>query len=114
VNITFKIDKKGKSLGSAIGKIYRISCIIAPSVNTTKIESSGPPFELAMPAGDKKDANLAIGEIVVDEGGKSKIQWSVVAPLKIDDATGTAHFELKSLPDAFLHVTTKAPTEPKQ
>jgi hypothetical protein len=114
VNLTFKIDKKGKALGTAIGKIYRISCVIPPSVSTTKIESAGPAFQLSLPAGDKKDANLAIGEIVTDDGGKPKIQWSIIAPVKIDDATGIAHFELKSLPDAFLHITTKAPTEPKQ
>ena len=66
------------------------------------------------PARNKKDANLAIGKIVTDDKGREKIEWTIVAPVKIDDVAGTAHFELKSLPNAFLHVTTKAPTEPKQ
>lgn len=114
INLTFKIDKKGKTLGPPVGKIYRITAIVPPGNDPQKIESVGPAFELAMPAGDKKDANLAIGEIVTDEKGKQKLQWTIVAPTRIDDATGVAHFELKALPDSFLHITTKAPTEPKQ
>jgi hypothetical protein len=67
-----------------------------------------------MPAGDKKDANLAIGEISTDDKGKPKIVWTVVAPVKIDDTTASARFELKTLSDAYLHITTKAVTAPAQ
>jgi len=67
-----------------------------------------------MPAGDKKDANLAIGEISTDDKGKPKIVWTVVAPVKIDDTTAAARFEIKALSDAYLHVTTKAVTAPSQ
>ncbi|WP_231511815.1 hypothetical protein [Chondromyces apiculatus] len=114
VNITFKIEKKGKSSGPPTGKIYRTSTVIPPDGTPQEISSAGPSFELAFPAGNKKDANLAIGKITTDDKGKEKIEWSVVAPTKIDDTTGLAHFELKTLPNGYLHITTKAPTEPKQ
>jgi len=114
INLTFKIEKKGKSTGAPIGKIYRMAAVVPPAGEPKKVESVGSPFELAVPAGDKKDANLAIGEIVIDEKGKEKIEWTIMAPTKIDDSTNQAHFELKSLPNGFLHVTGKAPTEPKQ
>jgi hypothetical protein len=112
VNLTFKIDAKGKANGAPVGKVYRITAIIPPAATPSKIDSSGPSFELALPAGDKKNANLAIGEITTDDKGKQKIVWTVIAPVKIDDATATAHFELKSLPDGYFHVTTKAATPP--
>jgi hypothetical protein len=112
VNITFKIDKKGKSNGPPIGKIYRITPIIPPASEPTKIETAGPSFELAFPAGDRKDANLAIGELGTDDKGRPKIVWTVIAPVKIDDATATAHFEMKTLSDAYLHITTKPATPP--
>jgi hypothetical protein len=112
VNLTFKIDKKGKSNGPPVGKIYRLIPIIPPAGEPTRIETTGPAFELALPAGDQKDANLALGELGTDDKGKPKIVWTVIAPVKIDDVTATAHFELKSLPDAYLHITTKPPTPP--
>ncbi|MCC6557880.1 MAG: hypothetical protein IT372_33455 [Polyangiaceae bacterium] len=112
VNITFKIDKKGKSNGPPIGKIYRLTSVIPPAATPGKVETSGPPFELALPAGDRKDANLAIGELGTDDKGRPKITWTVVAPVKVDDATATAHFEIKWLSDAYLHITTKPPSAP--
>lgn len=112
VNITFKIEKKGKAGGGLVGKIYRITPVIPPAGEPTKVDTAGAPFDLALPAGNKKDANLAIGVIATDDKGKEKIVWTVIAPLKIDDATATAHFEIPSLSDAFLHVTTRAVTPP--
>jgi len=112
-NITFKLDPKGKATGVAIGKIYRTMSQIAGQPEFSKVVSAGEPFQLQMPAGNKKDANLAIGEILVDERGKEKITWTVIAPTKIDDVTGTAYFDLTFLADAYIHITTKAPTAPK-
>jgi hypothetical protein len=112
VNITFKLDKKGKSGGAQVGKIYRITPVIPPAGEPSKVQTAGPPFELALPAGNKKEANLAFGEVVIDDKGKEKIVWTVLAPLKIDDATATAYFELPSLSDAFLHITTRPVTPP--
>jgi hypothetical protein len=107
-NVTFKLDAKGKNGGGLVGKVYRITLIIPPSGTPTKITSGGDPFEIRLPAGNKKDANLAMGEITVDDKGKEKVVWTVVAPTKIDDATATAYFDVPSLGDQWIHVTTKA------
>jgi hypothetical protein len=69
--------------------------------------SVGGPFELQLPAGNKKDANLALGEI-----GGGRVTWKVIAPKKIDDVAGIAYFEITELNDHYVHVTTKAVTEP--
>jgi hypothetical protein len=108
-NITFKIDTKGRSGGGQIGKIYRITSVIPPASTPTNIESSGPPFELQMPAGSKKDANLAVGRVEVDDKGREKIKWEIIAPKRIDDVSNTAYFEITALGDVILHVTNKAP-----
>ena len=107
-NVTFKLDAKGKNGGGLVGKVYRVTMIIPPSGTPTKITSGGDPFELRLPAGNKKDANLAMGEITVDDKGKEKVVWTVIAPTKIDDATATAYFDVPALGDQWLHVTTKA------
>ena len=104
--ITFKIEKSSKSAGGVIGKIYQIKSVIPPSSDAQQIESQGPPFVLELPAGAKKDANLAIG--IEDE--KGKLKWTIVAPKRIDDARSVAIFELTTLPSGYLHVTTKAPS----
>jgi hypothetical protein len=112
-NITFKLDPKGKNGGGLVGKLYRIRTQVAGSQYWTKVDSAGPPFQLTFPAGNKKDANLAIGEIKVDDNDREKVTWQVVAPLKIDDTTGKAYFELSWLADAYVHITTKPPTQAK-
>lgn len=105
-NVHFKIEKTGKTTGPAVGKVYRMYAIIPPASASSKIDTNnGEPFVLALPAGNKKDANLAIGEV---KG--AKVEWTIVAPKKIDDATGTATFELPAIVDAYLHITTKAPS----
>lgn len=106
-NVTFKLDPKGKNGGALVGKVFRITMIVPPSGTPTKITSGSEPFELRLPAGNKKDANLAIGEITVDDKGKEKVVWTVQAPTKIDDATATAYFEVPALGDQWLHITTK-------
>ena len=113
-NITFKIDTRGKSGGGQVGNIYRITSVIPPSGNPSNVETNGPPFELQMPAGSKKDANLALGYIEVDDKGREKVKWQIIAPKRIDDVTNTAYFEFGALGDVFLHVTTKAPTGDKK
>lgn len=109
VNVTFKIDTKAKSAGQQQGKIYRVTAVIPPSGTPEKVTSVTHPFELKLPAGAKKDANLAVGEI-----GNGKVTWRVIAPEKIDDATGVATFYLPDLFDYYLHITTRAVTEPKK
>lgn len=112
-NITFKLDPKGKANGAPIGKIYRLISVIPPADAPTPVTTNGPPFELSLPAGNKKDANLAIGKTETDDKGHEKLKWTVIAPKRIDDATGIAYFELTELSDYFLHITTKPPTEKK-
>jgi hypothetical protein len=109
--ITFKIDAKGKANGAPIGKILHLIAYVPPGTEPATITSEGPPFELQMPAGTKKDANLAVGSIAVDDKGREKITWKVYAPKRIDDAAGIAYFDLPSFSESFIHVTTKAPTK---
>jgi hypothetical protein len=104
--ITFKIDGSGKSTGGQIGKIYHINAVIPPSSTPEAIESSGPPFVLELPAGTKKDANLAIGV----EDDKGKVKWTIVAAKRTDDSRHVAVFELPTLQSGWVHVTTKAAT----
>jgi hypothetical protein len=113
-NITFQIDPKAKAGGQVLGKIYHLKTQVAGAGDLSKLDSVASPFELQMPAGNKKDANLAIGELVTDEKGNQKLKWTVIAPKSIDDATNIAFFELPSLgADTLLHVTTRAPTDKK-
>lgn len=107
VNVTFKIDKKGKTTGILVGQVYRLTAVIPPSGTPERVVTAAGPFAIQLPAGNKKDANLAIGEI-----GAGKVTWKVIAPLKIDDVTGVAYYEINELYDYYLHVTTKAVTAP--
>lgn len=107
--ITFKVDPKAKSTGVPIGKIYRLITQIENSSELPEVETQDKPYELTFPAGSKKDANLAIGKIAAD----GKITWTIVAPEKIDDATSTAFFKIKTIGNYILHVTAKPPTEAK-
>lgn len=108
VNVTFKLDPKGKTTGILVGKVYRLTAVIPPSGEPHKVVTVGGPFKLEFPAGSNKNANLAVGEI-----GGGKITWKVIAPTKIDDVGGIAYYEINELYDHYLHVTTKAVTAPK-
>lgn len=106
-NITFKIDGRGKAHGQVTGKIYKITSLLPPGHDVEpSVTSDGDPFLLELPAGTKKNANLAIGV----EDAKGRVKWTVVAPKRIDDARNMAIFELAALPSAYLHVTTKPPS----
>jgi hypothetical protein len=107
VNVTFKIDPKAKAAGGLIGKIYKLTSMVPPSGTPEKVSTAGRPFVLQLPAGNKKDANLAIGEVT-----PAKINWRVIAPVKIDDATNIATFELTELGDLYIHVTSRPVTAP--
>lgn len=109
--LNFKIDSKGKAGGGLIGKILHLNVSVPPETTPATVTTEGEPFELQMPAGTKKDANLAIGTITVDDKGREKITWKVIAPKRIDDAIGVAYFDLPTLSESFLHVTTKAPSK---
>jgi hypothetical protein len=105
-NITFQLDPNSKAAGGLVGKLYRIKAQVAGAIELTKVDSSGPPFELRFPAGGKKEANLAIADV---SGGK--VKWTILAPKQLDEATDTAVFEVPSLgPDSVLHLTTRPPS----
>jgi hypothetical protein len=104
--ITFKIDTKAKSTAGLVGKVYQIKAVIPPSPNPEQIESNGPPFVLELPAGALKEANLAIGI----EDDKGKVKWNIVAAKRMDESRKVAVFELPTLPSAWVHVTSKAPS----
>jgi hypothetical protein len=103
--VTFKIERSGKSGGGQVGKIYSIKSVLPPAAEPQQIDSNGPPFVLEMPAGNKKEVNLAIGV----EDDKGKIKWTIVAAKSVDESRHVAVFELTTLPSGFLHLTTKAP-----
>lgn len=111
--ITFKLDPKAKSTGVPIGKLYRMIVQVENSAELPEVESQDKPYELTFPAGSKKDANLAIGKITTDASGREKITWTIVAPEKIDDASGLAFFKIKTIGNYIFHVTAKPPTEAK-
>jgi hypothetical protein len=102
--VTFKLDKGAKSTGGLTGKVYLIRAIVPPGQTPEQVESNGPPFVLELPAGNRKDANLAIGV----EDDKGRVKWTIVAAKRIDDSRNVAIFELGTLPSGWLHVTTKA------
>jgi hypothetical protein len=107
-NITFKIDARGKAHGALSGKIYKLESLFPPGHDIeASVPADGDPFVLELPAGTKKNANLAVG--VAD--AKGRVKWTVVAPKRIDDARNMAIFELTALPSGWLHVTTKPPTK---
>jgi hypothetical protein len=110
VNITFKVDTKGKANGPPIGKIYHIIPLIPPATTSTTVQTADAPFEIQIHAGKKKDANLAVGVISTDDKGREKITWTVLAAKRFDDSTGFAQFEVPTLGDSFVHLTAKPPS----
>jgi len=112
VNLTFRIEKQGKSTGTPVGKVYRVFSIRPPSQEPVDLVTNSDPFKFILPAGSKKDANLAIGDIGKDpKTGAEKITWKIIAPTKIDDVNNQATFEIGEIKNYLLHVTTKAPTK---
>lgn len=110
-NVTFKIDAKGKANGATGGKIYHLTPVIPPDGKPVTVPSNnGTPFDLSLPGGGKRGVNLAIGSIETDDSGREKIKWQVIAPKRVDEGMGVAYFELPELKDAYMHVTSKAPT----
>lgn len=108
---TFKVDPKAKSTGVPVGKTYRLLVQIENSSETPKVDTIDKPFEFTFPTSGKKEANLAVGEITTDAKGE-KITWTIIAPEKVDESTGTAFFKMPSAGNFILHMTLKAPTAP--
>jgi hypothetical protein len=106
--ITFAFDKKGKKTKGAAGSIYRLTAQQPPAEEARTCTSKGPAFLLRLPDAKLSPANLAIGEPKKDDKGKDTIEWKVVAPKATEP--GFVTFELTEFTNAYLHVTSEAPT----
>ncbi len=112
-NIGFKLDTKGKSGGGQVGKIYHVIPNIPPNPTPVVIESPDTPFTIGLYNGGRKDLNLAVGRITTDDKGHDKIVWTVYAAKTPDDGAGLTLFEVPSLGDEYVHLTSKAPDAKK-
>lgn len=120
-NVGFSVDSRFRGDTGKIGDAY----LIEVQVPDRKYEmgeahvsrphpTSGDNFiiKLPLPAG-KDAANLAVETVEMDAKNKGKSTWTIVAQTKLESAdTGNkAVFEIKLLPDAHVHLTTKAAGE---
>jgi hypothetical protein len=112
-NIGFRVDPKGKSGGGQVGKIYHVIPNIPPSPTPVVIESPDIPFTIGLANGGRKDLNLAVGRIGQDDKGREKIVWTIYAAKTPDDGAGLTLFEVPSLGDEYVHLTSKAPDAKK-
>jgi hypothetical protein len=108
VLLTFMIDKKAKKAKGGAGGIYHLFAQMPPSEDFRTVTTKGPKFELKLPSAKVASPNLAIGEIKKDDKGKETIEWKVLAPTKKDDTSAT--FELDGFTNAYLQVTSEAPS----
>jgi hypothetical protein len=108
VLLTFMVDKKAKKAKGGAGGIYRLFAQQPPSEDFRAVSSRGPKFELKLPSAKVASPNLAIGEIKKDDKGKEVVEWKVLAPTKKDDTSAT--FELTDFTNAYLQITSDAPS----
>jgi hypothetical protein len=112
-NIGFKLDTKGKSAGGQVGKIYHVIPNIPPNPTPVTIDSPDIPFVIGLANGGKKDLNLAVGKITTDDKGHEKIVWTIYPAKTPDDGAGLTIFEVPSLGDEYVHLTSKPPDAKK-
>lgn len=108
VLLTFMIDKKAKKAKGGAGGIYHLFAQMPPSEDFKSVTTKGPKFELKLPSAKVASPNLAIGEIKKDDKGKEAIEWKIIAPTKKDDTSAT--FELDGFTNAYLQITSDAPS----
>lgn len=120
-NVWFKVDSRYKGGPGQIGDVYLIEVQLPDhkyQVGEARASrahpTSGDPFilKLPLPAG-KESANLSVETVEVDDKGRGKSTWVVIAQTKVETAdTGNrVVFEMSQLPDAHVHLTTKAAGE---
>lgn len=120
-NILMAVDKKGKGTTGKLGAVYEIH-VQMPDTQfrmgeespSDSITSQADPFviKLPLPKGTES-ASIAIESIALDAKTKrNKSTWTVMAQTKVETAdTGNkAVFELRTLPDGHVHLTTQAPS----
>lgn len=109
-NVTFALDAKCKTTGLVFGSVYKVTPTLPPATTPAPVASNnGSPFVFVMPTNKKAGLNMAIGTFGKDAKGNDTMTFKVVAPTKTDDANGTATFELDTLPDGCMHLTSKNP-----
>jgi len=122
-NIIFWVNKKAKAYKGKIGEVYELRAQVPDRQYVVGQDSPSQPqptnadafvLKLPLPAG-KDAANLAVERVEADAGTKrAKSTWTVVPMTRLEtaDPTNRAVFELNTIPDANVHLTTEAPTGP--
>ncbi len=120
-NIIFWVDKKARAYKGKLGDIYELRAQVPERQYVVGAESSSQPLptasdpfvlKLPLPAG-KDSANLAIERVEEDaRTHRPKFSWTVVPMTKLEtaDPTNRAVFELNTIPDGDVHLTTEPPT----
>lgn len=122
-NIIFWVNKKNKGYKGRLGEVYELRAqvperqyMVGQESPSQPLPTAGEPFVLKLPLPAGKDsANLALERIEEDARTKrTKSTWTVVPMTKLEtaDPTNRAVFELNTIPDANVHLTTEAPTGP--
>jgi len=118
-NIIFMVDKKSKGTTGKIGVVYEIHVQMPDTQFRMGEESPSQPVttqsdpfvvKLPLPKGTES-AGVAIETITADAKTKrNKSAWAVVAQTKVEtaDSGNKAVFEINTLPDGRIHLTTQA------
>jgi len=119
-NVVFSVDKRFRGDQGKIGDAYLIEVQVPDQqyqVGEARVSrpfpSSGDVFVVKLPLPSGKDsANLAVETVEVDGKNRGKSTWTIMPQSKLESAdTGNkAVFEMRMLPDAHVHLTTKTPT----
>ena len=118
-NIFFTVNKKHKGGQGKLGDVYALQAQIpnqqvqvSDARASRPMPSSGDAFVVKLPIpGNSESANLAVESVELDDKGRGKSTWTVIARTKVEtaDAGNKAVFELTQLPDAHVHLTTRDP-----
>lgn len=122
-NIIFWVNKKNKGYKGKLGEVYELRAqvpereyMVGAESPSQPLPTAGDPFVLKLPLPAGKDsANLAVERIEEDARTKrNKSTWMVVPMTKLEtaDPANRAVFELNTIPDANVHLTTEPPTGP--
>ncbi|HEY3233322.1 MAG TPA: hypothetical protein VGJ84_01310 [Polyangiaceae bacterium] len=120
LNVLLSVDSKSKGAGKGkIGEVYLIQLSEPDARQSTEAKPSNPrasagdPFVLKLPlTGKTQSANLTIEATVMDpKKNKLTSHWEVTAMTKFESGQpGRAVFELMTLPDGHVHLTSQAPS----
>lgn len=120
-NIVFFVDQKAKGTKGKVGDVYQLrleipgrSYVMGQARPSEPVDSAGPNFvmKLPLPQG-MESANLAVEQVTQGANQRTKSEWRVIPMTKLEtaDPNNRAVFELRSLPDGYLHLTSQAPAQ---